>query len=231
MLTKNVASQGVYLFAYTLSTALAKTGDAANITGAISKDGAASAATATANPTEIGAGIYWQPLSQGETNCNALSISWASSTSGVLIRPVTVLTDRGSVPADLQTIKTQTVTAGAGVTFPGTLASTTNITAAAGITLAAGGLSVRKNTALSAFTFPMFDSSDHITPKTGLSVVATRSLDGGAFASTVASATEIGTTGFYKIDLATTDLNANVVALKFAATGADPRIFTILTQA
>jgi hypothetical protein len=41
----------------------------------------------------------------------------------------------GNVAADLQTIKTQTVTAAAGVTFPTSLASPTNITAATGIVL------------------------------------------------------------------------------------------------
>ncbi len=41
----------------------------------------------------------------------------------------------GIAPVDLQTIKTQTVTAAAGVTFPASIASPTNITAASGIAL------------------------------------------------------------------------------------------------
>jgi hypothetical protein len=43
----------------------------------------------------------------------------------------------GNVAADLQTIKTQAVTAAAGVTFPTSIASPTNITAATGVTLTA----------------------------------------------------------------------------------------------
>lgn len=98
MLLKNTASQGVYLFAYDVSNDSPKTGDAANITGQISKDGLASAATATANPTEIGGGIYWQPLSATETNANALACRWSSSTSGVRIDPVIVFTSGVNLP-------------------------------------------------------------------------------------------------------------------------------------
>jgi hypothetical protein len=60
---------------------------------------------------------------------------------GVVARPATAgrkinVTSGGTVEADLQTIKTQTVTCAGGVTIPAaTLASTTNITAATGITV------------------------------------------------------------------------------------------------
>ena len=46
---KNVAGQKAYLYAYDASTGLPKTGDAANISLAVSKDGAAPAAE-TASP-------------------------------------------------------------------------------------------------------------------------------------------------------------------------------------
>jgi hypothetical protein len=99
MLTKNTASQGVYLYAYLTTTGLPKTGDASNITGSISKDGAASASTATTNPTEIGGGVYWQPLSQAETNANAVALYWSSGTASVLIAPLSILTDRAILDA------------------------------------------------------------------------------------------------------------------------------------
>lgn len=88
---------------------------------------------------------------------------------------------------------------------------------------------VTKNTALSGFTFIMRDSSDHITPKTGLTVTAQRSLDGAAFANCANAVSEVSA-GMYKIDLAATDLNGNTVMLKFTATGADTTFMLILTQ-
>lgn len=87
---------------------------------------------------------------------------------------------------------------------------------------------IKKNQALSAFQFPMLDSTDHFTPKTGLTITAQRSINGGAFASCANSATEISN-GMYKIDLAATDLNGNVITLRFTATGGDPRLITIIT--
>jgi hypothetical protein len=88
---------------------------------------------------------------------------------------------------------------------------------------------IRKNTSLSGFTFTMVDSTDHITGKTGLTVTATRSLDGAAFAACANSVTEISN-GAYVIDLAAADLNANTVMLKFSATGADTRFIQVFPQ-
>lgn len=88
---------------------------------------------------------------------------------------------------------------------------------------------LKKNTAVTAFTFVMIDETDHATPLPSLAVTATRSLDGAAFASCANAVSEIGN-GVYKINLDTTDMNADVVTLKFAATGADPRILTIFTE-
>lgn len=88
---------------------------------------------------------------------------------------------------------------------------------------------VTKNTALAKFPFKMVDSTDHITAETGLTVTATRSLDGAAFGACANSAAEIGS-GWYYIDLDAADLNGNTVVLKFTATGADTREITIITQ-
>lgn len=87
---------------------------------------------------------------------------------------------------------------------------------------------VTKNAALSNFTFLMISSVDHTTPATGLTVTAQRSLDGGAFASCANAVSEISN-GMYKINLAATDMNANVVALRFSATGAEDRDIVITT--
>ena len=88
---------------------------------------------------------------------------------------------------------------------------------------------ISKNTALAGFTFPMLSSTDHATPTTGLTVTATRSIDGAAFAACTNAVAEVGSGG-YKIDLAAADLNGNSILFLFAATGADPQIFTIVTQ-
>lgn len=88
---------------------------------------------------------------------------------------------------------------------------------------------VSKNKALNAFVFKLVLSSDHVTPATGKTVTATRSLDGAAFAACANSVAEIGS-GWYKIDLAATDTNANTVALKFTATGCDQRDIALVTQ-
>ena len=94
MIFKNTAGQGIYLYAYTSSGP--QIGDAANITGAVSKDLGAAAAFATTHPSEINStimkGIYGQPFSKTETNANAMACAWSSTTSGVTIAPITILT-------------------------------------------------------------------------------------------------------------------------------------------
>lgn len=87
---------------------------------------------------------------------------------------------------------------------------------------------IKKNQALTNFEFLMIDSTDHFTPKTGLTITAERSIDGGAFASCANSASAVAN-GIYKIDFAATDLNGNVITFRFTATGADPRLITIIT--
>jgi hypothetical protein len=88
---------------------------------------------------------------------------------------------------------------------------------------------IKKNTALANFMFVMVDSADHITPKTGLTITAQRSLDGAAFGSCANSASELSN-GVYKISLAAADLNADVVTLRMTAAGADDRVLTVVTQ-
>lgn len=87
--------------------------------------------------------------------------------------------------------------------------------------------SVKINTALPAFTFLMLTTTG--SPATGLTVTATRAIDGAAFAACANAVSEISN-GFYKIDLAAADLNGDVIALKFTATGANMTGFTILTE-
>lgn len=86
-----------------------------------------------------------------------------------------------------------------------------------------------KNTAFNNFAFLMIDSTDHVSPKTGLTITAKRSLDGGAFAACANSATELSN-GWYLINLATTDTNANSIIFLFTATGADATNIFVATN-
>ncbi len=72
----------------------------------------------------------------------------------------------------------------------------------------------------------MASDSDHRTGATGLTVTATRSIDGGAFGACTNSPTEIGS-GFYKINLSASDMNGTEVILVFTASGADVTALTI----
>lgn len=88
---------------------------------------------------------------------------------------------------------------------------------------------VKKNIALDDFQFLMIDSTDHFTPKTGLTVTATINLDGGAFGACTNSVTEVSS-GTYKISFTQAEMNAKVIGLIFTASGADQRTITILTS-
>lgn len=128
-LYKNTASQKIAVYAYTASTGAAKTGDAAQITGYISKDWAAAAQITDTNPTELDAtnmkGWYVFDLAQAETNANVIVVSAVSSTSGVLVDQYQVFTQASvdqtgdayarlgapagaSVSADVAAVKAQT---------------------------------------------------------------------------------------------------------------------------
>jgi len=98
-----------------------------------------------------------------------------------------------------------------------------------GYSLLAGQLFIKKNTALANFEFLMVSSTDHITPKTGLTITAQRSIDGGAFAACANAATELSA-GIYVINLNASDLNGSVITFKFSGTGADTRYLTMVTQ-
>jgi hypothetical protein len=78
----------------------------------------------------------------------------------------------------------------------------------------------QKNIAMADLQFYMVDSTDHVTPETGLTITAQISKDSGAFAGCANAAAEIGN-GWYVIDLTATEMNADSIILRFSATGAD----------
>ncbi len=87
----------------------------------------------------------------------------------------------------------------------------------------------KKNQALTGFPFVMRSSTDHITPQSGLTITATKCIDGAAYAATTNSASPVGG-GTYKIDLSAADLNGNSIMFLFSATGADPLYILAMTQ-
>ena len=116
---KNVASQTIAVYAWDTSADTTKTGDAANITAYISKDGAAGVQSNDVNPTELDAtnmpGVYVFDLTQAETNANMFVISAKSATANITLAPVQV--------------QTESALAGAGgISFTYTLVSTVGAT-------------------------------------------------------------------------------------------------------
>jgi hypothetical protein len=93
------------------------------------------------------------------------------------------------------------------------------IDAAVSTRAAPGDSGFKKNTAFNNFMIQLRDSTNHL-PKTGATVTATRSLDGAAFGACANAVTEVSN-GWYKINLAASDLNADAVAFKFTATATD----------
>ena len=87
---------------------------------------------------------------------------------------------------------------------------------------------LKKNQALSGFTLIMTDSTTHV-PTAGLTVSGFRSHNGGPFTSIANTVGAIGS-GFYKVDFPASDTNANVLGLRFTATGADDQDFTLVLQ-
>ena len=85
------------------------------------------------------------------------------------------------------------------------------------------------NTPLTKFPFFMVSGADHVTPKTSLSVTATRSIDGGSFAACANAVVEVDY-GIYVIDLDASDTNGTNIVLRFTATGADDRVIVFVSQ-
>ena len=89
--------------------------------------------------------------------------------------------------------------------------------------------SIPKAVALANFSFALFSNHDHVTPLTGASVSPYISKDGGAFAACSNAVTAIGS-GVYKITLTATETDADILVLRFTATGADDVLITIKTD-
>ena len=90
------------------------------------------------------------------------------------------------------------------------------------------GLVPTQNEALSNIEFLMVDSTDHVTPKTGLTVTGQRSIDGGAFGAVSGTIAEVSN-GIYQFDALAADMNGGIITFRFSGTGADDTFLTIRT--
>src|SRR5687768_15220248 len=84
-------------------------------------------------------------------------------------------------------------------------------------------MGIRKNKAYT-ISFPVIDSTNRPTRLSGVTFAsgdAKISKDGGAFASTTNTPTELGSTGRYKLDLTATELSADHVHITVAKSGID----------
>lgn len=94
---KNTSGQKVLVYAYDKTTGLPQTGDSANITAYISKDGGVPTQTNDVSPAEINstnmAGYYSFDVTQAETNCDLFALRAVSSTSNILLDQVIIYTN------------------------------------------------------------------------------------------------------------------------------------------
>ena len=101
MLYKNTAGQKIAVYAYDVTTGLAKTGDASNITCYQSLDWGAAAQLADTNPTEMDAtnlaGWYVFDLAQAETNAEVGVFAPVSVTANVVLDQVQVFFQDASI--------------------------------------------------------------------------------------------------------------------------------------
>lgn len=88
---------------------------------------------------------------------------------------------------------------------------------------------IPKSTAKNNIPVLMVDSTDHVTPKTGLTVTAQVSKDAAAFASASGSVAEISN-GWYQFDAAAGDMSGDILIFRFTATGADATQITFFTS-
>lgn len=102
---KNTANQKIAIFAYDTETEQPKTGDAANITAFISKNGAAPAQSDDVHPTELDSvnmpGIYQFDLTQAESNCDTFLLYAQSTTENIAIDVVKEKTEASSLLAKI----------------------------------------------------------------------------------------------------------------------------------
>ncbi len=87
----------------------------------------------------------------------------------------------------------------------------------------------KTNVAFNDLQILMVDSVDNVTPKTGLTLTVTRSINSGAFVAVTGTAAEISN-GMYQFDASAADMNGAVITFKFSGAGADDTFVTVYTK-
>jgi hypothetical protein len=143
----------------------------------------------------------------------------------------TIITDIAAVKADTAAILLDTGTDGVALAA-GAITSTKFAAGAIDTAAVGAGVvgAVDKNAAFSNFEFLMVDSTDHVTPKTGLVVTGTRSIDGGAFAAVAGAIAEVAN-GIYQFDALAADTNGDLITWRFISATADDVFVTFRTVA
>lgn len=210
----------------------AKTG--ASPTVNLSKDCAAFGAAAGA-VTEIANGWYKVALTTVDTNTLGdlafyITASGADDTDFadqvvVDLPGATVASVTGAVGSVTGAVGS--VTGAVGSVTGGVTVTTNNDKT--GYSLTAGQLLPAKNAGLNNYEIYLTSSTDHLSPATGATVTATRSIDGAAFGACANSVSEVSN-GVYKINFAASDLNGTVITFRFTSPTADTLVLTFLTQ-
>jgi len=88
---------------------------------------------------------------------------------------------------------------------------------------------IAKGQAWSNDPFCMVDSTDNVTPKTGLTITAYVSKDAAAFGAIAGTVAEISN-GIYQMDATAADMNFDIGMFRFTATGASDTFIAVKTS-
>lgn len=188
------------------------------------------------------AGLWTVPLTTGETTGKLISIRLVDSATKAVEDNALHLFTYGHAsaywPFDLSTALSGqavgsvtgavgSVTGNVGGNVAGSVASVTTVSDKTGYRLS-NPAGFKTNTAVSNFTFPMYDVTTGAL-REGLTVTAQRRIDSGAVAACANAVTEVSD-GLYTIDLAASDLNGDFITLLFEAVSAKPLVIPIATE-
>ncbi len=78
--------------------------------------------------------------------------------------------------------------------------------------------------------FPLYDATNPVVLKSGLTAAARITKDGGTDAVSTNAVAEVGTTGIYKLTLTATEMDADLIGVKVTATGACDQVIVLVTD-
>jgi hypothetical protein len=202
---KNTAGQRLVVLAWDINTQTPKTGDAANITAKLSKDGGTYTATSDTNPTELEQGRYAFDLTQAETNCDRWHLIPVSATANVFVSceesSYTTTVEAGDLASIDNQLSIITAISGGSVTVSSALAQNGTITVYnnrkyGGSAQASIQFAVSKDyTAATSLELVFYEQSNATTEYLALTATATSSTLITATGETSVASGYFGTTG------------------------------------